>query len=100
MRVKAGDTAPNLIADTNANLTGATVRVRVRELSTSTSVIDRLATVIDAANGIVDCGDASTLPAGAYQWEVVATFAGGEVERFPQGSYLELLVKPAIPVPA
>lgn len=100
MKIKQGDTAPNITIDTNADLTGATARVRVRQLSTGTSVLDRAGTITDAPNGIIDGGDASTLPVGAYQIEAVVTFGGGEIQRFPQGSYLELIVKPAIPVPA
>jgi hypothetical protein len=100
MRIKAGDTAPNLLADTNADLTGATAVIRVRELATQTSVIDRACTITDPTNGLVDGGDASTLPVGEYQWHIVVTFAGGEIQSFPQGSYLELIVNEAIPVPA
>lgn len=104
-RVKAGDTAPNIIAQvlngtTPVNLSGATVRCRIRETATGKSVIDRAATITDATNGIVDGGDASTLAVGAYEIEFVVTYAGGEIQRFPQGSSLELLVLAATPVPA
>lgn len=96
MRIKAGDTAPNMVADTNAVLTGATALIKVRNASTGTQVISRSATITDAANGIVDGGDASTLPVGGYQYHVVVTFSGGEIQTFPQGSFLEVVVEPAI----
>lgn len=105
MKIKQGDTAPNIIitclsGTTPVNLTGATVRIRVRGGPTGTSVLDRAGTITDAPNGIVDGGDASTLAVGSYQIHAVVTFSGGEIQTFPQGSYLELIVKQAIPVPA
>lgn len=93
---KVGDTAPNMVADTNANLTGASATIKVRNASTGTQVISRSATITDAPNGIVDGGDASTLALGAYQWHIVVTFSGGEIQTFPQSSFLEWLVEPAI----
>lgn len=100
LTIKQGDTAPNIIIDTNANLTGATAKVRVRELSTGVSVLDRTGTITDAVNGIIDGGDASTLAVGSYQAHAVVTFAGPEIQTFPQGYFLEIRVLPAIPVPA
>ena len=98
--IVAGDTAPNLIIDTNADLTGATARLRLRDGPSGKSLIDRAATITDAPNGIVDGGDGSTLPAGDYEFRAVVTFAGGEIQNFPQRGWLELHVEAAIPVPA
>jgi hypothetical protein len=109
MHLKAGDTAPAFTADTNADLTGASAVVRISKLD-GTSVLSRTCTITDATNGIVSyqwvagaapTGDNAVIATpGAYHAEVLVTFAGGAIERFPQASWLELLVKPAISTPA
>ncbi len=99
--MKQGDTAPKATADLNANLTGATVRFSVSKLN-GTPALDKLATVTDAVLGLVEyqwvAGDLAVLVPGAYRAEFVVTFADARVERFPQRFYLELLVKPKVPV--
>ncbi len=100
MYLKQGDTAPKVQGDLNADVTGATVLFRLMKLN-GTFVMSRTATITDAANGIVEyqwvSGDLALLLPGAYRAEFVVTFADTRVERFPQRSYLELIVKPAVP---
>ncbi|MGH2376205.1 MAG: hypothetical protein ACRDIC_22410 [bacterium] len=43
-------------------------------------------------------GDLAVLVPGAYRAEFVVTFADARIERFPQRFYLELMVKPKVPV--
>jgi hypothetical protein len=103
--LKAGDTYPPFIADTNADLTGATTLVKISKLDGS-SVLSRTGVISDAPGGLtnervtyqwVAANDAALITnPGAYRAEVLVTFAGGAVERFPQRSWLEVIVRPAI----
>lgn len=98
MRIKAGDTAPNLQADLNADVSGATVTYRIMKLN-RTFAATGTATVDNATTGLVSVpGSAlASLAVGGYHVEFRVVYAGGAIQRFPQGSYLELLVKPAAP---
>lgn len=98
MILKQGDLAPPLIIDTNADVTGATSLVaKIRRLHQST-VLTKTLTATDAPNGILQyqwiAGDTDTV--GTYDVEAVVTFAGGAVQRFPQGSDLELIIRPKV----
>ena len=63
----------------------------------------RTLTVTDATNGIVSypwvaANDGALINnPGAYRADVAVTFASGAIERFPQRSYLEVIVRPAVP---
>jgi hypothetical protein len=103
MYLKTGDTAPAFTADLNANITGASsVTVRFSKLN-GTFVMLRTLTVTDATNGIVTyswvaANDGALINnPGAYRADIAVTFAGGAIERFPQRSYLEVVVKQAVP---
>jgi hypothetical protein len=103
MFLKAGDTAPAFVADTNADLTGATTIVRFSDLN-GAMVLSRSGTLDgDPVQGKVKyqwvaANDGALInTVGAYRAEVIVTFAGGLVERFPQRSWLEVIVRPAIP---
>lgn len=101
MFLKAGDTAPKAVGDLNADITGATVRFRLMKLN-GTAVLDKAATITDASLGKVEyqwvTGDTTVLVPGAYRGEFVVTFAGGLIERFPQRSYVEVIVRSATAV--
>ena len=56
LTLKQGDTAPKAVGDLNADLTGATVSMRLTKLN-GTFVMTRAATITDATAGIVE-----------YQW--------------------------------
>src|SRR6266508_1136065 len=102
MYLKTGDTAPAFTADTNADLTAATASVRFSKLN-GDFVMVRTGTITDAPNGIVTyqwvaANDGALINnPGAYRADVFVTFAGGQVERFPQRSYLEIVVRPSVP---
>ncbi len=95
MILKQGDLAPALVIDTNADTTGATsLLAKIRRLHQST-VLSKTLVNTDPVNGILTyqwvAGD-TDIP-GTYQIEAVVTFADGRIERFPQRSYLELVIK-------
>jgi hypothetical protein len=99
MILKLGDTAPALVIDTNANLTGITANsIRFYKLD-GTLIFSRSGTVTDALTGVVQYqwvvpGDNSVIGTlGAYRIDVKVTFSGGAIETFPQPSMLELLVR-------
>jgi hypothetical protein len=98
--MKVGDTAPKASADLNADLTGATVRMHLSHNITGVLVLDKLATITNAALGLVEyqwvSGDLASLTAGAYRMDWLVTFADGRVEHFPQASNNELVVRAAV----
>ena len=93
-----GDTFPNPTADLNADVTGATVRFRMMHLD-GTFFLNRPAVIDDASNGIVhyDWTTGNTDVPGAYRCQFHVTYAGGDIQRFPQDSYLEILIREAVP---
>lgn len=98
MHLKQGDLAPALRIDTNADVTGATsLLAKIRRIH-NTTVLSKTLSVVDAPTGVLQyqwvAGD-TDVP-GTYLIEAVVTFAGGLVERFPQGSNLELVIKPKV----
>ena len=81
--LKTGDTRPPLEATltvdgTAVDLTGATVRFRMRNRATDSLAIDASATVVDAAGGVVvyewAAGDLNS--AGGYAAEFAVDFSG------------------------
>jgi hypothetical protein len=99
VKIKQGDTYPPARFDLNADISGASsVLFRMMHLD-GTAFLSEDATVEDAANGIgrYDWQAGNTDTPGAYRCEVVVTFAGGAIQRFPQRSYLEVIVSPQVP---
>ena|SRR4249920_449759 len=99
MFLKQGDLYPPLRIDTNADVTGATSKVaKLRRMHQSTVLTKTLTTSGDPTLGILQydwvAGDTDT--AGTYQIEAVVTFASGAIQRFPQRSYLELVIRPKV----
>lgn len=103
--VKRGDTAPPILVvltdarDTPVDLTGATVRFKMRLASGGTLKVDAEATVLDAARGAVRYAWASadTDTAGDYVAEFQATFGDGTVESFPNSGNLTVSVTADLP---
>lgn len=98
MYLKQGDLYPPLVIDTNANVTGATsLLAKIRRVHQVT-VLSKTLTATDAPNGILSyswvAGDTDT--PGTYLIEAFVTFAGGAIQRFPQRSYLELVIRPKV----
>ena len=98
MRLVEGDTFPEPTYDLNADVTGATVRFRLMNIQ-DIGVIDDDATIVDPDEGIVKYPDSmAALPAGAYRGAFIVTFAGGDVQHFPQAGHIEVLVEQAVTV--
>lgn len=99
MFLKQGDTAPKATADLNADITNAVCRMHVSRLN-GTLILDKLATVTNAAQGLVEyqwlTGDLPVLTPGAYRIDWMVTFNDGRIEHFPQRSNNELIVRPAV----
>jgi hypothetical protein len=96
--LKQGDLFPPVVGDLNADVTGATVQVILRKAHSST-VITKSCTLTDAVNGIVTAANwaaGETDIVGTYWVEFKVTFAGGAIERFPQRSYRELIIRPKV----
>ena len=97
MQLKAGDLAPKLQLDLNANLTGATVVAKIRRLHQST-VLSKTLSVTDAPNGLCEyqwvAGDTDTV--GTYYIDVLVTFSGPIPEHFPQMFHRELIIRPKV----
>jgi hypothetical protein len=93
--MKQGDLAPALVIDTNADVTGATSKVaKIRRRHGGTVVTKTLTPVGSPIDGVLTyqwvAGDTDVV--GTYEIEAVVTFASGLIQRFPQGSDLELII--------
>ena len=98
--IKQNDTAPILQAslkdanDQIITLTGATVQFKMRAVSSTTALINSSATIVDADSGSVKyewvANDTQT--AGSYFAEFQVTFAGGRIETFPNGEYIQITI--------
>jgi hypothetical protein len=98
MFIKQGDLYPPLVIDTNANVTGATSLVAKMRKVHGTTVITKTLTATDAVNGILSytwVAPDTDVP-GTYLVEAIVTFAGGAIQRFPQRSYLEVVIRPKV----
>lgn len=95
-QIKENDTTPSLRAallngSGNAvDLLGSTVRFHMRPMGSPTVTIDRSASVISEAEGIVQynwiAGDTAGI--GFYQAEFQVTYADGNIETFPNNNYI------------
>lgn len=97
MYLKAGDLAPKLQFDLNANCTGATAVAKIRRWHQATTLSKTL-TFTDAPNGICEyqwvAGDTDTV--GTYSVDVLVTFPGSIPEHFPQAYDRELIIGPKV----
>jgi hypothetical protein len=99
MYLKQGDLYPPLTIDTNADVTGATSKVaKMRCVGTSTVITKTLTTTGDPTQGILAYTWVApdTDVAGTYLVEAIVTFASGAIQRFPQRSYLEVIILPKV----
>jgi len=98
MKLKQGDLYPPLVGDLNADVSGATVQAIIRRVHTTT-VLTKSCTLTDAVNGIVTAATwvapETDIP-GTYKVEFKVTFAGGAIQRFPQGSEKDLIIRPKV----
>ena len=96
--IKQNDTSPALQAtlkdsnDTAIDLSNSSVQFHMRKIGSTTAKIDRAATISDADNGTVyyswQSGDTDTI--GSFEAEFQVTFAGGEIETFPNNRYIQI----------
>ena len=96
--IKQNDTSPALqvtLKDANGSaidLSASTVRFHMREIGATTAKVDASATVSDADNGVVyyawSAADTDTM--GSFEAEFEVTFAGGEVESFPNNRFIQV----------
>jgi hypothetical protein len=96
--IKQNDTSPALKAtlkdglDAAVDLTGASIRFHMRATGETNAKVDASAVVEDADNGIVYYNwiPADTDSIGSYEAEFEVTFAGGEIETFPNNRFVEV----------
>lgn len=103
--VKKGDTTPVIQvtckdqADVVVDLTGSTIKFKMVERGSTTLKVDASATVVTALSGIVKyVWTAANLDtAGRYDGEFEVTFAGGEIETYPNDRQIDILITPDLP---
>lgn len=101
--IAQGDTAPALEAtlkDGDGNpvdLSGATIKFHMMTKRYNKSLVNKDATISDAANGKVQYswaeGDTDTVGDHHIEWEV--THSNGDVESFPSAAPQEILIRRA-----
>lgn len=100
--IKQNDSSPSLrvaLKDgdgTAIDLLGASVKFYLVPVGETTPIVNATASIL--ANGIVqydwDNGDTST--PGTYKGEFEVTYAGGDVETFPNSDYISVIIKPEL----
>jgi hypothetical protein len=93
--IKRGDTSPSLrweLADTEINLTGASVIFNMKRLYNGAVVVDRASADVVTGAAIPTLGYSwraeDTAVPGIYRAEFEITFADLSVETFPNGEYI------------
>ena len=98
--LKRGDTRPpvkvQLFSDSGGtvNLTGCTVRFKMRKPDQSTLKVNAAATIVDATSGIVQysCTTIDTDTAGLFQAEFEVTYPDDGIETHPDNGYLAFCI--------
>jgi len=98
--IKQNDTAPILQAnlkdanDVAVDVTGASIAFKMRPVSSTTATINTAAAIIDGEAGSVkyEWVGSDTATAGSYFAEFQVTFAGGRIETFPNGDYIQITI--------
>lgn len=101
--IKRGDTSPSVSATltgaggTAQNLTGATVRFKMRN-RLGAVVINAVCAIVSAAAGTVryDWQPADTAVAGYYEAEFEVTLAGGAIGTFPNAGFHTVEIVPDV----
>lgn len=98
--IKENDTSPAIqitcqdYNDAAVDVTGASVRFIMKNLSTGNIVADGAGTIVDGVNGIVKyswvAGDTNT--PGDHDAEFEITYADTKVETFPNSGYIRVVV--------
>ena len=96
--IKQNDTSPALQATlkdgagTIIDLAGCSVRFHMRQVGDNSVKVDDAATISDATNGVVyytwSASDTDTI--GSFEAEFEVTYAGGEIESFPNNKFIDV----------
>lgn len=101
--IKQNDTSPAIQAtlqdyeDNPISLLGATVRFHMKSLDGAVK-IDRLASITDAANGVVlyEWQASDTDVAGTYYAEFEVTYSDSSIETFPNTDSIAITITPEL----
>lgn len=105
LTIKRGDTKPVLVypvvdaAGVAVNLTGATVKLTMRTLTSATPAVSNAAvTITNPTGGLVtySWSAADTAVAGAYLVEFPVTFGDGSTQTYPTDGYLDITIEPKL----
>lgn len=99
--LKQNDTSPSIQATlTDAsgaavNIAGASVRFHMKNMTNSGVIVDRAATVVNAANGIVryDWLAADTQKTGMFLCEFEVTYSDSSIETFPNDAKIVVSIE-------
>ena len=108
--IRQGDTTPPFIAvvtDQNGNpvnLTGATATLVIRQLASSTPLLNVAMTATNAPAGAVsyswNASDTATAPIGLYMAEIHCTLSSGATYTYPNVGYMQVEIQEALTNPA
>jgi len=98
--IKQNDTSPALLAtlqdaDGNAvNVTGGSIRFHMRQIGSTTVVVDEAAVIVTPLEGVVryNWQAADTATIGSYQAEFEVTYADASIETFPNDGYIRVQI--------
>lgn len=96
--IKENDTVPSIRATLQngsgnaVDLIDASVRFHMRAISGGSATVDAAATIVNAANGLVqyNWSAADTAEVGSFQAEFEVTYSDGTVETFPSNGYIRV----------
>ena len=99
--IKRNDTAPSIAgicerpAGTPVNVTGATVRFKMRDAKNKQSVVNAVATVVDGTAGSVryDWQAEDTDTAGFFEAEWEVTYSDSTIETFPNDDFITVRIE-------
>lgn len=100
--LKRGDTSPSLdyaLIPASVDLTGATVRFSMKNRAGAVVIDSAVATVVTATvtpTVRYPWAPADTAVAGFYRAEFEVTYAGGQIETFPNHGFIGVLIDPDI----
>jgi hypothetical protein len=104
--IKRNDTLPRLRATLTINgapvnfssgeFAGATVRFHMVDAFTNAVIVNAPASIVDAANGVVEYTwtAADTAVAGQYNAEFQVTQTSGKIMTFPNDGYIQIQIIP------
>jgi len=103
--IKQNDTTPIIQAtckdqaDVVVNLTGSIITFKMVERGGTTLTVNASATIVNALGGIVKYTwvPGNTSDAGGYDGEFQVTFAGGDIETYPNDRQIDILITPDLP---